>query len=109
MTMYDTEQYNTENAIEVKGLCKSFDKIVALKDASTVIQKGSIFGLIGSNGAGKSTFLRLLAGIYVALDLGTCIGHTVAEGFDVNVFDINEIGQPIHRKIHISLSPFNQN
>ena len=64
MTMYDTEQYNTENAIEVKGLCKSFDKIVALKDASTVIQKGSIFGLIGSNGAGKSTFLRLLAGIY---------------------------------------------
>ena len=64
MTMYDTEQYNTENAIVVKGLCKSFDKIVALKDASTVIQKGSIFGLIGSNGAGKSTFLRLLAGIY---------------------------------------------
>ncbi len=64
MTMYDTQQYNTENAIVVKGLYKSFDKIVALKDANTVIQKGSIFGLIGSNGAGKSTFLRLLAGIY---------------------------------------------
>ena len=64
MTMYDTVQDNTENAIVVKGLCKSFDKIVALKDASTVIQRGSIFGLIGSNGAGKSTFLRLLAGIY---------------------------------------------
>lgn len=52
------------NAIVVKGLCKSFDHIVALKDANTVIQKGSIFGLIGSNGAGKSTFLRLLSGIY---------------------------------------------
>ena len=52
------------NAIVVNGLCKSFDNIHALKDASTVIQKGSIFGLIGSNGAGKSTFLRLLAGIY---------------------------------------------
>ena len=35
MTMYDTVQDNTENAIVVKGLCKSFDKIVALKDAST--------------------------------------------------------------------------
>jgi ABC-2 type transport system ATP-binding protein len=48
----------------VKGLSKSFDKIVALQNDGTVIQKGSIFGLIGSNGAGKSTFLRLLAGIY---------------------------------------------
>ena len=57
-------KYETEDAIVVKGLSKSFDHIVALKDASTVIQKGSIFGLIGSNGAGKSTFLRLLAGIY---------------------------------------------
>ena len=64
MTMYDAEYQNQENAIVVKGLSKSFDKITALKDASTVIQKGSIFGLIGSNGAGKSTFLRLLAGIY---------------------------------------------
>lgn len=64
MTMYDTDYQNQENAIVVKGLSKSFDKITALKDAGTVIQKGSIFGLIGSNGAGKSTFLRLLAGIY---------------------------------------------
>lgn len=55
---------DTVNAIVVKGLCKSFDNIIALKNADTVIQKGSIFGLIGSNGAGKSTFLRLLAGIY---------------------------------------------
>ena len=56
--------YDTTDAIVVKGLSKSFDKIVALQNAGTVIQKGSIFGLIGSNGAGKSTFLRLLAGIY---------------------------------------------
>ena len=56
--------YDTTDAIVVKGLSKSFDKIVALQNASTIIQKGSIFGLIGSNGAGKSTFLRLLAGIY---------------------------------------------
>ena len=56
--------HDITNAIVVNGLCKSFDRITALKDASTVIQKGSIFGLIGSNGAGKSTFLRLLAGIY---------------------------------------------
>lgn len=50
--------------IEVTGLSKSFDNIQALQQVSATIQKGSIFGLIGSNGAGKSTFLRLLAGIY---------------------------------------------
>lgn len=50
--------------IEVRGLCKKFDQIQALHQVSAKIQKGSIFGLIGSNGAGKSTFLRLLAGIY---------------------------------------------
>lgn len=50
--------------IEVKELSKKFDQIQALQQVSTQIQKGSIFGLIGSNGAGKSTFLRLLAGIY---------------------------------------------
>lgn len=58
------EMLDMTDGIVVNGLCKSFDNIVALKNASTVIQKGSIFGLIGSNGAGKSTFLRLLAGIY---------------------------------------------
>lgn len=50
--------------IEVKELSKKFDNIQALQQVSAIIQKGSIFGLIGSNGAGKSTFLRLLAGIY---------------------------------------------
>lgn len=50
--------------IEATGISKSFDNIQALQQVSATIQKGSIFGLIGSNGAGKSTFLRLLAGIY---------------------------------------------
>ncbi len=42
--------------IEVTELSKSFDNIQALQQVSATIQKGSIFGLIGSNGAGKSTF-----------------------------------------------------
>lgn len=50
--------------IKTENLSKSFDNIVALSNVTAEIKKGSIFGLIGSNGAGKSTFLRLLAGIY---------------------------------------------
>lgn len=42
---------------------KYFDSICAVDHVSAEIQTGSVFGLIGSNGAGKSTFLRMLAGI----------------------------------------------
>ena len=50
--------------IRAEQVTKTFDKVVALKDLSCVIQKGSVYGLVGSNGAGKSTFLRLATGIY---------------------------------------------
>ena len=41
-----------------------FDKFVALDKLTCTIPDGCIYGLIGSNGAGKSTFLRLLSGVY---------------------------------------------
>lgn len=42
---------------------KYFDSLCAVDHVSAEIQTGSVFGLIGSNGAGKSTFLRMLSGI----------------------------------------------
>lgn len=50
--------------IEIKNLTKGFGERIAVKDVSIAIEKGSMFGLVGSNGAGKSTLFRLLAGIY---------------------------------------------
>jgi len=49
--------------IEVKNLTKHFEDKTALDKISFHIPSGSLFGLVGSNGAGKSTFLRTLAGI----------------------------------------------
>lgn len=49
--------------IEVQGLHKSMDRTKILKDVSFDVQKGSIYGLLGSNGAGKTTLMRILAGI----------------------------------------------
>ncbi len=49
--------------IEVKGLSKSFDEIKAIDGVSARIEDGHVFGLIGTNGAGKSTFMRMLSGV----------------------------------------------
>ena len=49
--------------IEVKGLSKNFDKIRAIDGISARIEEGHVFGLIGTNGAGKSTFMRMLSGV----------------------------------------------
>ncbi len=56
--------------IEAKNLTKKFGDFTALDNMSCTIPKGCIYGLIGSNGAGKSTFLRTVAGIYCG-DHGT--------------------------------------
>ena len=55
--------------IRTEKATKSFGSIVAVDHVDTEIHDGSVFGLIGSNGAGKSTFLRMLAGI-LAPDAG---------------------------------------
>lgn len=43
-------------------LTKLYGQTAALKNASIAIRRGSIYGLVGNNGAGKTTFLKILAG-----------------------------------------------
>ncbi|HHY73809.1 MAG TPA: ABC transporter ATP-binding protein [Bacillus bacterium] len=50
--------------IEIKNVRKAFEDSEAVKNVSLHIEKGSIYGLLGSNGAGKTTLLKILAGIY---------------------------------------------
>lgn len=52
--------------ITVKNLTKKFGDFTALDNISCTIPEGSIYGMVGSNGAGKSTFLRLITGVYKA-------------------------------------------
>ena len=49
--------------IEAVNLTKKFDDILAVDHINAQINDGNVFGLIGTNGAGKSTFLRMAAGI----------------------------------------------
>ncbi|MFO1444844.1 ABC transporter ATP-binding protein [Bacillus sp. Bva_UNVM-123] len=51
--------------IKVRNLRKTFEEFEAIENINIQINKGSIYGLLGSNGAGKTTLLKLLSGIYV--------------------------------------------
>lgn len=79
--------------IEFKNVTMQFDDFMALSDVSLEIKKGSAFGLLGANGAGKSTMLRLLAGIYkqksgeVLMDGEPVFDHVENKG---KVFFIND-------------------
>ena len=50
--------------IVAENVTKRFEDFLALKDLNCTIPNGCIYGLVGSNGAGKSTFLRLISGVY---------------------------------------------
>ena len=50
--------------IKVKNVSKSFDGFRALDALTLTVPKGSVYGLVGSNGAGKTTIIKHLCGIY---------------------------------------------
>jgi ABC-2 type transport system ATP-binding protein len=66
------------NAIEVRSLTRRFGAFTAVDDISFEVQKGEIFGFLGSNGAGKSTTIRMLCGL-----LRPTSGRATVGGVDV--------------------------
>lgn len=53
-----------ENIIEIKNLKKYFGEIKAVDDISFEVHKGSLFAFLGLNGAGKSTTINMICGVY---------------------------------------------
>lgn len=51
-----------EHVIEARGLTKIYGDVTALRDVNITVKRGDIYGLIGDNGAGKTTFLKILTG-----------------------------------------------
>jgi drug efflux transport system ATP-binding protein len=66
------------NAIEVRGLTRRFGAFVAVNDLTFDVRQGEIFGFLGSNGAGKSTTIRMLCGL-----LRPTAGTALVGGIDV--------------------------
>ena len=66
------------NAIEVRGLTRRFGAFTAVDHVSFDVHRGEIFGFLGSNGAGKSTTIRMLCGL-----LRPSSGDARVDGVDV--------------------------
>ena len=58
------------NAIRLRGVTKTFGKVLAVDDLSLDVPQGSVYGFIGPNGSGKTTTLRMIMNIILA-DRGT--------------------------------------
>ena len=79
-------------AIQVHGLQKSYKKLQVLKGVDFDVARGSIFALLGSNGAGKTTIVRILTTLLKPDD-----GTTRVNGFDI-------LSQPARVRESISLT-----
>ena len=73
-----------ENIIEVKKLNKIYDKTIAVKDLSFVINKGKIIGLLGPNGCGKTTTIAMILGL-----LKPTSGEVIIKGKNIEKERIN--------------------
>lgn len=69
---------SSDISVEVKGVSKSYSAVKALDNISLSVQKGEMFGLIGPDGAGKSTLFRILTTLILPDS-----GVATIEGLDV--------------------------
>jgi branched-chain amino acid transport system ATP-binding protein len=76
--------------LDAQGLCKTFGAVTAAAEVSAAIEKDSVVGLIGTNGAGKTTFINMITG-YLKPDRG----RIAYEGRDITRLpprDITRLG-----------------
>ncbi|MFS8116226.1 ABC transporter ATP-binding protein [Rhizobium jaguaris] len=79
--------------VSTRNLSRSFGNLAAVTNVDMEIEKGEIFGLVGPDGAGKTTVMRMLAGV-LAPDTGS-----------VTIGGIDVVNEPALAKPHISYMP----
>ncbi len=80
-------------AIRTEGLTKSFGPVRAVREVNLAISRGEIFGLVGPDGAGKTTIMRMLAGV-LRPDAG-----------DIMVDDVDVVADAESAKLRLSYMP----
>ncbi|CRK83858.1 ABC transporter ATP-binding protein [Neobacillus massiliamazoniensis] len=74
-----------ETSVKISGLVKTFNQKEVIKNCNMTVSKGSVYGLLGVNGAGKTTIFKMLMGL-----LQPTAGHIEIFGKDIQV-DKNSI------------------
>jgi ABC-2 type transport system ATP-binding protein len=82
-----------EIVIDARGLKRRFGSVEAVRDISLTVTRGEIFGLVGADGAGKTTIMRLLAGV-LRPDAG-----------EIHVAGVDVIAEPKRVRSEISYMP----
>lgn len=78
-----TDTAQSDIAIEVHGLSKSFNGREVVHDLSMQVKRGSIYGFLGPNGSGKTTTIRMLCGLLTPdSGEGTCLGYDIRRDAD---------------------------
>jgi ABC-2 type transport system ATP-binding protein len=72
-----TDVSTTKNAIELRSVSKKFGDITAVNGLTLEVRKGEMFALVGPDGAGKTTTIRMLCGIIVPTE-----GELFVLGYD---------------------------
>ncbi|MEK9811030.1 MAG: ABC transporter ATP-binding protein [Candidatus Nanopelagicales bacterium] len=67
---------DSELAIDVRGVTKRFGERTVVNGIDLQVRRGEIYGFLGPNGSGKTTFIRMLCGLLTPdAGSGTCLGH----------------------------------
>ena len=91
------EKVENNMLLKVENLNKKFGSVVAAKNINFSMNKKEVIGVIGSNGAGKTTFCNMITG-YIKADTGTIL----FDGDDITGFNVQQIkNKGIHRSFQI--------
>lgn len=86
--------------LDMQGISKAFPGVQALDDTDLKVHRGTIHGLVGENGAGKSTIIKILAGVYTR-----DAGSVAVSGKKINLVTpaaIHDAGvRFIHQELHL--------
>jgi inositol transport system ATP-binding protein len=77
---------HSDSILQVHGLSKSFSGVKALENVQLNVRKGEVHALMGENGAGKSTFMKILIGL-----LTPDAGEILFEGNELKTGDVNDV------------------
>lgn len=84
-----------EEILSTRNLGKEFNDVWVLNDININLKKGEIHSIVGENGAGKSTFIKILSGVYAPSK-----GEIIINGQKVKFTDVKESEQMGIRTVH---------